>query len=147
MPTLKRWDAAFSFWTAINSLCCFSDRRLRLMEEEGIIFKTGIEIGVNMTAQSLIDSHDAVLLACGSTWPRDLPIPGMWSSHPLSDRQATARFFHSTPSSFLALNGVNISKYYIKHKQKWLFHALLRSSFMLANNQIFFQTYAATIEE
>ena len=47
------------------------------MEEEGIIFKTGIEIGVNMTAQSLIDSYDAVLLACGSTWPRDLPIPGM----------------------------------------------------------------------
>ena len=60
-----------------NSLYCFSDRRLKLMEEEGIIFKTGIEIGVNMTAQSLIDSHDAVLLACGSTWPRDLPIPGM----------------------------------------------------------------------
>lgn len=46
------------------------------MEDEGITFKTGMDIGVTMTAQSLIDSHDAVLLACGSTWPRDLPIPG-----------------------------------------------------------------------
>ena len=52
-------------------------RRLALMEQEGIIFKTGVEVGVSMTAESLIKTNDAVLLTCGATWPRDLPIPGM----------------------------------------------------------------------
>ncbi|XP_067951479.1 uncharacterized protein [Watersipora subatra] len=52
------------------------DRRLKLMMEEGITFKTGVEVGVGLSAQSLIEDNDAVLMACGATWPRDLPIPG-----------------------------------------------------------------------
>lgn len=46
------------------------------MEDEGIVFKTGVHIGEEVKAQTLIDGNDAVLFACGSTWPRDLPIPG-----------------------------------------------------------------------
>lgn len=52
------------------------DRRVALMEAEGIEFKTNANVGVNVDAQELLDSHDAIVLAGGSTVPRDLPIPG-----------------------------------------------------------------------
>ena len=52
------------------------DRRLRVMEEEGIMFRTNANVGVNVRAKSLADEFDAVLLCGGSTVPRDLPIPG-----------------------------------------------------------------------
>lgn len=52
------------------------DRRLAVMEAEGIIFKTGVNVGVDIKANDLLDSFDLVLLAGGSTVPRDLPIPG-----------------------------------------------------------------------
>jgi glutamate synthase (NADPH/NADH) small chain len=52
------------------------DRRLAQMEAEGVVFRTGIHIGVDLTASALLESFDAVLLACGSELPRDLPVPG-----------------------------------------------------------------------
>jgi glutamate synthase (NADPH/NADH) small chain len=52
------------------------DRRLQVMEEEGITFKTNANVGVNVRTKSLLDEFDAVLLCGGSTVPRDLPIPG-----------------------------------------------------------------------
>jgi glutamate synthase (NADPH/NADH) small chain len=52
------------------------ERRVALMEEEGIVFKTGAHVGVNVDAQQLADDFDAVVLCGGSTIPRDLPIPG-----------------------------------------------------------------------
>lgn len=51
-------------------------RRTGLMEEEGILFKCGVEIGKDITATELLDQYDAVVLACGATKPRDLPIEG-----------------------------------------------------------------------
>lgn len=51
-------------------------RRLDLMKDEGIIFKTNVEVGKTVGANELLSENDAVLLAVGSTWPRDLPIPG-----------------------------------------------------------------------
>jgi len=51
-------------------------RRVDLMAAEGITFKTGVKIGKDLPAQDLVKSNDAVLLCAGSTWPRDLPIPG-----------------------------------------------------------------------
>jgi len=51
------------------------DRRLDLMAAEGIVFKTGVEIGRTTTADDLVD-FEAVVLCTGSTRPRDLPIPG-----------------------------------------------------------------------
>ena len=51
------------------------DRRLALMAEEGVVFKPGLHVGVDITADDL-DNFDAVVLCCGATRPRDLPIPG-----------------------------------------------------------------------
>ncbi|MGM0575856.1 MAG: glutamate synthase subunit beta [Myxococcota bacterium] len=52
------------------------DRRLRLMEEEGVRFAPGVEVGVEPTWDALRDEHDAVLIAIGSQRPRDLKVPG-----------------------------------------------------------------------
>ena len=52
------------------------DRRLAQMEEEGVRFRTGVEIGVDMSAQDLLDRYDSVVLAVGATAWRDLPVPG-----------------------------------------------------------------------
>ena len=52
------------------------DRRLKQMRLEGTVFKAGVNIGVDITAEQLLERFDAVVLAVGSTVARDLPIPG-----------------------------------------------------------------------
>ena len=52
------------------------ERRLALMREEGIVFQTGCHIGVNRDARALKRDFDAIVLAGGSTVPRDLRVPG-----------------------------------------------------------------------
>ena len=52
------------------------DRRVKQMEEEGVVFKTNQNVGENVKPDDLIDEYDAVILAGGAEWPRDLPIPG-----------------------------------------------------------------------
>jgi NAD(P)H-dependent glutamate synthase small subunit len=52
------------------------ERRLNLLREEGIEFVTSAHVGVDVDIQQLQRDHDALLLACGATKPRDLPIPG-----------------------------------------------------------------------
>jgi glutamate synthase (NADPH/NADH) small chain len=52
------------------------DRRIRLMEQEGIIFRTNSHVGVNVSATHLDDEFDAVVLCGGASAPRDLSIPG-----------------------------------------------------------------------
>ena len=52
------------------------DRRLQIMEAEGITFKTNANVGQNVAAADLRRDFDAIVLAGGSTLPRDLPIPG-----------------------------------------------------------------------
>jgi len=54
----------------------FLDRRLAVMEAEGVVFRTGVHIGVDVPASRLVSDYDAVLLAGGSEKPRDLPVPG-----------------------------------------------------------------------
>lgn len=51
-------------------------RRVRLMEDEGVTFRTGVEVGRNLAADRLLADFDAVVLCTGATKPRDLPIPG-----------------------------------------------------------------------
>ena len=46
-------------------------RRVNLLAEEGIVFKTGVEIGKNIPAASLMSEFDAVVLCVGSTRPND----------------------------------------------------------------------------
>ena len=52
------------------------DRRIRLMEQEGIVFKTGAAVGKDIPMEALIGEYDAVCLAIGAEVPRDLPVPG-----------------------------------------------------------------------
>ncbi|QHW00964.1 glutamate synthase subunit beta [Spirosoma endbachense] len=52
------------------------DRRLAVMEAEGITFKPGVNVGVDIKAQDLLDQFDLIMLTGGSTVPRDLSIPG-----------------------------------------------------------------------
>ena len=54
----------------------YLDRRLTLMQDEGIIFKTKANVGVNVSLDELRDGFEALVLAGGSTMPRDLPVPG-----------------------------------------------------------------------
>ena len=52
------------------------DRRCEQMAAEGVTFHTATHIGVDMKAQELVDSHDAVILTGGSEHPRNLDVPG-----------------------------------------------------------------------
>lgn len=52
------------------------ERRVAIMEAEGIKFRTNAHVGVNIDAQHLLHEFDAVILCGGSTIPRDLDIPG-----------------------------------------------------------------------
>jgi len=52
------------------------ERRIRLMEQEGIIFRTNANVGVNISAKHLKDEFDAIVMCGGASAPRDLPIPG-----------------------------------------------------------------------
>ncbi len=52
------------------------DRRIAVMEAEGVQFKTGVNVGVDIRANDLMEQFDLVMLTGGSTVPRDLPIPG-----------------------------------------------------------------------
>ena len=54
----------------------FLDRRLVLMQQEGVEFRTGVNVGVTLPAEKLKSEFDAVVLAGGARWPRDLKIPG-----------------------------------------------------------------------
>jgi glutamate synthase (NADPH) small chain len=52
------------------------DRRIQLMEEEGVMFRCGMNVGVNIGINDLLREHNAIVLAGGSTVPRRLDIPG-----------------------------------------------------------------------
>ncbi len=52
------------------------DRRVKLMKEEGIEFRTDTQVGTDYSAADMLREYNAVVLACGSTIPRDLKIPG-----------------------------------------------------------------------
>ncbi len=52
------------------------DRRLNQMIEEGLMVKTGVNVGVDITADQLKQEFDAVVLGLGAMKPRDLPIEG-----------------------------------------------------------------------
>lgn len=52
------------------------DRRIKLFEQEGIVFKTGVHVGVSYPVEQLLREFDAVCCALGSRTPRDLNISG-----------------------------------------------------------------------
>jgi glutamate synthase (NADPH/NADH) small chain len=54
----------------------FLDRRLALLEAEGIIFRPNVHVGVTLPVSQLQAEFDAIVLTGGACQPRDLPIPG-----------------------------------------------------------------------
>ncbi|WP_122817260.1 glutamate synthase subunit beta [Nocardioides pantholopis] len=54
----------------------YLDRRLEQMRREGTVFRAGVDVGADLTAERLRDRYDAVVLAMGSTVARDLTVPG-----------------------------------------------------------------------
>jgi glutamate synthase (NADPH) small chain len=52
------------------------DRRLKQMEAEGVVFRNGIHVGVDLPPEDLLKLYDALVLAGGAEKPRDLTIPG-----------------------------------------------------------------------
>ena len=54
----------------------YIDRKVSIMKEEGITFKTNVNVGVDIKAKQLLKEFDAVILACGASNPRDIKVPG-----------------------------------------------------------------------
>ncbi|MDD6160534.1 MAG: glutamate synthase subunit beta [Oscillospiraceae bacterium] len=52
------------------------DRRVKLMEAEGVEFRANADVGREVAADEILADYDAVILACGSKTPRDLSVPG-----------------------------------------------------------------------
>lgn len=52
------------------------ERRVKRMHQEGVIFKTKVHVGVDISAQELLKKFDAVILCGGAEAARELPIPG-----------------------------------------------------------------------
>ncbi|MFM9834950.1 MAG: glutamate synthase subunit beta [Methylophilaceae bacterium] len=52
------------------------DRRIKQMEVEGVTFKVNQYVGVDISADNMQNEFDAVILAGGAEFPRDLPVPG-----------------------------------------------------------------------
>jgi glutamate synthase (NADPH/NADH) small chain len=51
-------------------------RRVDLLEAEGIEMRTGVDVGRDITGDELREQFDAIVISTGSTVPRDLPVPG-----------------------------------------------------------------------
>ena len=52
------------------------DRRVDQMEAEGTVFECGVDVGVDLSVEDLRSGYDAVILAIGALWQRELEIPG-----------------------------------------------------------------------
>ena len=51
-------------------------RRVDMMQEEGVEFRTSVDVGKDITAEQLLKDYDAVILACGSSNPRNINAEG-----------------------------------------------------------------------
>ncbi len=56
------------------------DRRVNILEQEGIVFQTGVNVGVTVGVDDLLAEHDALVIAVGARLHRELGVPGSWLS-------------------------------------------------------------------
>jgi glutamate synthase (NADPH/NADH) small chain len=73
------------------------DRRIRLLEQEGISFAVNTEVGKNYPAEKLMKEFDATVICTGATKPRDLPAPG----RELKGVHFAMEFLHANTKSLL----------------------------------------------
>ena len=52
------------------------ERKVNVLTEEGVVFKTGVNVGVDVKAKQLLEKFDRVILTCGASNPRDIKAPG-----------------------------------------------------------------------
>jgi glutamate synthase (NADPH/NADH) small chain len=52
------------------------ERKVNIMKEEGIEFRTGVNVGVDVKPAALLKEYDSVVLACGASNPRDINVKG-----------------------------------------------------------------------
>lgn len=76
------------------------ERRVRLLEDEGVTFQTNTEIGKEVTMEQLERQFDAVIVCTGATQPRDLPIEGRQSK----GIHYAMEYLHKTTKSLLDSN-------------------------------------------
>ena len=72
-------------------------RRVDVLAQEGITFITSTAIGADISAKDLRNEFDAIVLCCGASKPRDLPIAG----HDLAGIQQAVPFLHYNTKSLL----------------------------------------------
>jgi glutamate synthase (NADPH/NADH) small chain len=72
-------------------------RRIDLLAKEGVTFITNVEVGKNLPATQLREEFDAMVLCCGATKPRDLPIAG----RQLQGIHFAMEFLHANTKSLL----------------------------------------------
>jgi glutamate synthase (NADPH/NADH) small chain len=87
------------------------DRRIKLMEEEGVVFRCNANVGIDVSINELLREFNVIILAGGSTIPRDLEIPG---------RQ---------------LNGVHFAMDFLKQQNKRVANRLVDGKDILANDK------------
>jgi len=73
------------------------ERRVRLLEQEGITFVVNTEVGKNYAADKLLKEFDATVICTGATKPRDLPAPG----RELKGVHFAMEFLHANTKSLL----------------------------------------------
>ena len=88
------------------------DRRINLLEEEGIVFKCNAEVGKNVGINDLLRTNHALVLAGGSTIPRDLNIPG---------RQ---------------LNGISFAMDFLKQQNKRVGHQQVENNLLASGKNV-----------
>lgn len=80
------------------------ERRVKRMADEGVQFKTGQYVGVNISAKELRDKHDAIVLCGGAEHPRELPIPGR-------ELDGVVQAMYFLPQQNLRLNDASLDKF------------------------------------
>ncbi len=75
------------------------DRRLKILEEEGIEFKCGVHVGVDLKVEKLKEDFEAIVLCGGATVRRNLPIEG-------ADLKGVVQAMHFLPQSNRRIDGV-----------------------------------------
>lgn len=90
------------------------DRRISVMESQGVEFRTGCNVGKDVKAEELLQEYDRIILACGASEPRDIKVPGrdakgIWFA---------VDFLKSTTKALWKNDGVLKEKDYISAKDK-----------------------------
>ena len=90
------------------------DRRLALLEAEGVVFRARCAVGIDVTADDLLSDFDAIVLAGGCTTPRDLPVPGRdlrgihFAMEYLTAQNRRCQGDHLTPEEMISAEGKQV---------------------------------------